>query len=86
MARRGRPEDPADDGRTIADMNVDGMPWYQRGRDHVPADSGGNHYQMTKEEQRAYTWAAVKSALLILCVFGGVFAAFIAFCQFIWFK
>ena len=40
---------------------------------------------MTREEQRAYTWAAVKSALLITLVFGGVFAAFIAFCQFIWF-
>ena len=85
MARR-RDEEPADDGRTIADMNVEGMPWYLRRRNNSETDSGAGHYQMTREEQRAYTWAAVKSALLITLVFGGVFAAFIAFCQFIWFK
>ena len=41
---------------------------------------------MTKEELRAYTWAAVKAGLLIVLVFGAVFGLFIAFCDFIWFR
>jgi len=85
MARRRRPEDyPDDDGRTIADMNVEGMPWYLRRREE-PRSDGGVHYQMTREEQRAYTWAAVKAGLLVALVFGTVFALFIAFCVFVWF-
>ena len=41
---------------------------------------------MTKEEQRMYTWAAVKSGLLVVLIFALVFGAFIAFCDFIWFQ
>ena len=86
MARKTPPLPPDDDGETIVDMNVEGMPWYMR-RPEKPASSGsGPQYQMTKEEQRAYTWAAVKTGLLIALIFGAVFAAFIAFCDFIWFR
>lgn len=80
------PEDqePIDDGRTVADMNVDGMPWY------VPGDEdrthGGRHEQMTKEELRAYRWAALKAALLVAAVFGSAFFLFLLFCDFIWFR
>jgi hypothetical protein len=41
---------------------------------------------MTREELRTYKWAAVKAGLTIVLVFGTVFAAFIAFCDFIWFR
>ena len=41
---------------------------------------------MTREELRTYRWAAVKAGLVIVLVFGAVFAAFIAFCDFIWFR
>ena len=79
------PED--DDGRTIANMNVDGMPWYdsrlEQGQEETP---GGEHYQMTREEQRMYTWAAIKSGLLVALVFAVVFGLFIAFCDFVWFR
>jgi hypothetical protein len=79
------PED--DDGRTIANMNVDGMPWYDsrlnQEQNEVP---GGEHYQMTKEEQRMYTWAAIKSGLLVALVFAVVFGLFLAFCDFVWFR
>ena len=79
------PED--DDGRTIANMNVDGMPWYdsrlEQGQEETP---GGVHYQMTREEQRMYTWAAIKSGLLVALVFAVVFGLFIAFCDFVWFR
>jgi len=85
MARRRERFDPEDDGRTIADMNVDGMPWYVPENRTQSEDDGREHYQMTREESRAYTWAAVKAGLIIVLIFAAVFAAFIAFCDFIWF-
>ena len=84
-ARQDRFEDE-DDGRTIVNMNVEGMPWYVPGQEDRPADDGAEHYQMTRQEQRMYTFAAVKAGLLIVGVFAVVFAAFIAFCDFIWFR
>lgn len=86
MARRPTPLPPDDDGETIVDMNVEGMPWYMRRPEKKAAPESSAPYQMTKEEQRAYTWAAVRTGLLIALIFGAVFAAFIAFCDFIWFR
>ena len=80
QAKSPLPED--DDGRTIADMNVDGMPWYTRRSS--PSEKGKT--PLSKDELRAYRWAALKSALLIVLIFGAVFALFLAFCDFIWFK
>ena len=73
-----------DDGKTIVDMNVDGMPWYLR-REERP-EPGGEPYNMTREEQRAYKWAAIRAALAVALIFGAAFALFIAFCDFIWFR
>ena len=85
MARRkgiNLPE--GDDGKTIVNMNVDGMPWYYRKQERpIP---GEGSYRMTREEQRAYRWAAVKAGLAVALVFGVVFGLFIAFCDFIWFR
>ena len=76
-----------DDGRTIADMNVEGMPWYVAGDEDRTMGSGSeSHEQLTEEQMRTYRWAAVKAGLLVALVFGGVFAAFLAFCDFIWFR
>jgi len=88
MAPRPRREDPEDDGRTIVNMNVEGMPWYDRAAAERQErdDNGGSHYQMTKEEQRMYTWAAIRAGLLVVLIFASVFGAFIAFCDFIWFR
>jgi hypothetical protein len=79
------PED--DDGRTIANMNVDGMPWYDSRLDQSGDDAPqGEHTQMTREEQRMYTWAAIKAGLFVALVFAVVFGLFIAFCDFVWFR
>ena len=74
-----------DDGRTIVNMNVEGMPWYHRSLEDREQTNTGTHVQMSKEEQRMYTWAAVKAGLLIVLVFALVFGLFIAFCDFVWF-
>ena len=75
-----------DDMRTIANMNVDGMPWYVQGDENRQMGrSSVQHYQMTKQESRMYTWAAVKAGLLVVLVFGAVFFLFLLFCDFVWF-
>jgi len=71
-----------DDGKTIVDMNVEGMPWYLKRREHPET---GNE-PMSPDQRRAYTWAAVRAALLVALIFGAVFALFIAFCDFVWFR
>ena len=76
-----------DDGRTIVNMNVEGMPWYVKGDEkRAKGQDASEHAQMTDEEYRQYKRAALKSALLIVLVFGLVFLAFIAFCDFVWFS
>lgn len=84
MAKREKKAVPEDDGRTIVNMNVEGMPWYVKKPEQT--EDGGPHYQMTKEEQRIYTWAAIKAGLGVALIFGVVFGLFIAFCDFVWFK
>lgn len=85
MARDKGPRLPeGDDGRTIVDMNVEGMPWFSRKQENPapkPAD-----FELTPQQRRAYRWAAVKAALAVALIFGAVFAAFIAFCDFVWFR
>ena len=82
-----RPAEPEDDGRTIADMNVEGMPWYVAGDKERAARGGhGSGEQLTDEQVRMYRWAALKAGLLLVLVFGGAFALFIAFCDFVWFS
>ncbi len=85
--KKAKHKDFEDDGRTIADMNIDGMPWYVRGdekRGKSGKESGGS--PLTDEELRMYKFAALKSALLVVLVFAVVFFLFIAFCDFVWFK
>ncbi len=84
VSRRNVP-DPEDDGRTIADMNVEGMPWYHRSPSDSTEGSRISREPMTREEQRIYTWAAVKAGLLIVLVFALVFFLFLCFTDFIWF-
>ncbi len=87
LRNRQQKNDPEDDGRTIADMNVDGMPWYVRGdRERADSQSGTEKEPLNEEQIRMYRRAAIKAALLIVLVFGTVFFLFIAFCDFIWFR
>ncbi len=80
-------EDPGDDGRTIADMNVEGMPWYVSGDENRnTADPGKGHEQLTDEQFKMYRFAALKAGLLVALVFGTVFFLFILFCDFVWFQ
>lgn len=86
-----KPEQPEwDDGRTIANMNVDGMPWYSPGKRisrrkdrEKPED---REEVLTKQESRYYTWGALKAALLVVGILCAGLVLFVLFCQHVWFR
>ena len=90
MSRKPRKQYDDDDGRTIANMNVDGMPWYRPWKRESPdgmapqtSSAGG---KKRREESRAVTWGVLKAALLVASIYGGVILLFLLFCDFVLFK
>lgn len=66
-----------DDGRTIANMNVDGMKGYQSTK-VTKNEKEIKDLNLSKKETRAITKAAIKSYLpMFLCMFGGFLLAFL---------
>ncbi len=80
-------DDFIDDGRTIANMNVEGMPWYDKSRDNrdnepeVPVI--GKKEPLSVGETAAVTFGVLKAALLVAAIFAVVFAAFIILLYFV---
>ena len=75
-----------DDGRTIANMNVEGMPWY------TPSQSVSTDNEETDKPEPLnfkQTLAMTKGVLLASLAVGGVFVIifllFILFCVYVWF-
>ena len=82
-----RPRLPeGDDGRTIVDMNAEGMPWYRPRSGDAPGGEGPEPVPMTREESRIFTWGALKAALLVVGVMCLGLVLFVLFCQFVWFR
>ncbi len=76
-----------DDGRVIANMNVEGMPWYQ----DVPRTDYGKEekeppLKLTRREKAAMMRGVMGAALLVAFIFITVFGLFLLFCVFVWFK
>ena len=82
-----------DDGRVIADMNVEGMPWHDRQvrrekraerraerKARVPQGA-----QLTKSEARRYTFYAVLAGLTVALVFSVVWILLTLFMTRVWF-
>ena len=74
-----------DDGRVVAKMNVDGMPWYMRDRQQDGPENN-DLSDLTKDETREIIKGTVKAGLLVGSVFFVVFLLFILFCVFVWFR
>lgn len=68
MARKPKVYDD-DDGRTIADMNVEGMPWYDRAK-RERSEDGKAKPPMDRSQRQATILAVVAAALLIALAFG----------------
>lgn len=76
-----------DDGRVIASMNVDGMPWYQRSQrfERNKREQASDFSDLTKEETREIVKGAMKASLLIAGIFILAMLLFILFCLYVWF-
>ncbi len=79
-----------DDGRTIANMNVEGMPWYKgpsltgTGND---AQNGENPIEeLSPSGRRAMTGGILAASLLIGSIYAIVILLFILFCIYVWFR
>ena len=81
---RKHEQEPEDDGKTIANMNVEGMPWYRPPQSTDPEN--GERIELSSEEGRAAMWGALKAALLVAAVFVLGFFLFILFCDTVWLK
>jgi hypothetical protein len=83
-----------DDGRVICNMDVAGMPWYDRQVRRVKREerctekraSAPQGFQLTKSEARRYTWYAVLAGLTIVGVFSTVWILFTLFATQVWFR
>ena len=91
MTRNKRERKPrlpeGDDGHTIANMNVEGMPWYKPERTDLPPENPNAPKDgLTRRQRRMYTASALKAGLLVAGVMCLGMVAFVAFCVFVWFR
>ena len=83
--KRSDPNLPeGDDGRTIVDMNVDGMPWYAPERPETGPEAEPS--PLTRAEGRVFLWDALKAALLVVGVMSAGLILFVLFCEWVWFR
>ena len=73
-----------DDGRSFANMNVEGMPWYRPPQDGDAKK--GDIPELSPKEYKYFMWGVLKAALLVGGVFIAVFFLFIFFLDFVVFK
>ncbi len=77
-------EDNSKEKRVVADMNIEGMPWYVKSKPLYDENKEPN-IELDKKELRRLTLSATLGGLLIGAVFMIVFFLFILFCILIWF-
>jgi hypothetical protein len=84
-----------DDGRTIANMDVDGMPWHDRGVRFAERQALDQQRlqtrrlygeRITDSEARKYTFYALLAALAVVAIFAVVWAILILFMTQVWFR
>jgi hypothetical protein len=73
-----------DDGRVIANMDVEGMRWHDRRKrpeepQAVKAYQGVRGDPLTRSEARRYTWSAVLAGLVVVLVFSVTWVLFVLF-------
>ena len=85
MRKNKKQSDFIDDGRVIAPMNVEGMPWYVR-RAELHENGDGAPIMLARGEKLAFAWGVIKAAMLVAGVFILAYLGFILFCTEIWFR
>ncbi|NLP16861.1 MAG: hypothetical protein GX379_07480 [Clostridiales bacterium] len=90
MKKRKKENDFIDDGRVIANMNIDGMPrsiikrtaFDEFGKTKEKKES----VKLSKQERRSILLGVMTSYILFAVIVFGAFALFILFCINVWFK
>ena len=92
----GKKEKFEDDGRQIANMNIEGMPWYDKERamrekmgGDIPREIGTEKRkspldEMTKKERWVLYRSVMAACLAIGLIFAGAAFLFILFCVYVW--
>ncbi|MDF2820739.1 MAG: hypothetical protein K0R15_1180 [Clostridiales bacterium] len=76
-----------DDGRSFADMNVEGMPGYNKNRDkHREAKKNIEELNLTKKEKRSIVLASYSVIIPVAILFFGLIALFMLLLQFVWLR
>ena len=83
--KRKRVKYEEDDGETVVDMNVDGMPWY-RPKEQKTDSEGRPLISLHSPEGRAAIRGSVLAGLLVVGLFVGGAFLFILFCENVWLK
>ena len=87
MSRKKK--DFEDDGRVIANMNVDGMPWYNSYKSPDNGDAEENAKELKKLDKKGtfhLILGVLGAAFTVTAVFAIGYFLFILFCQFVWFR
>ncbi len=74
-----------DDNKKIADMNIEGLPWYQKEIDEEEIRRRQNIPELNARETRRVIFSSLLAALLVGGVFIGALAIFLLFCIYVWF-
>lgn len=72
-----------DDGRTIANMNIEGIRGYQKERSERPH---GERILLNRKERRALIWALYGMVFKIAFIFVASVFVIMLFIQYIWFR
>ncbi|NLV48295.1 MAG: hypothetical protein GXY22_06530 [Clostridiaceae bacterium] len=98
LERQNKPQLPVDDGRTIADMDVDGMPWMskpagldlrrRKKRVTEQPEEQRDYFEspLTQRETRRIMASSVIAALIIGLVFIVIIGLFILFAVKVWLR
>ena len=83
--KRKKREPFVDDGRTVANMNVPGMPWHLDGP-KVPGEKENEleHLKLTKGERRALIQGVLMTVMPIAFIFVGAYFLIFLFIHFVW--
>jgi len=85
--RKKRTDTFEDDGRVVAPMNVEGMPWHTPEREpRQTGDSSDVPVKLTRQENMAFSFGVLKAVLLVTFAYIGALFAFILFCIHIWLR
>lgn len=74
-----------DDGRKIADMNIEGLPWYLEQTEEEELRRRKEVPELNGRETSRLIFSSLLAALLVAGVFIGALTIFLLFCIYIWF-